>query len=233
MCTKVRKIPVPVETEIASRNAHYNQTAIKWTNFLKGIWSDKWKRIQHKYYSKIIDKDDKLNIDVWSKRMLQTMFQFYRTLWKERCDINQAQKTGTLDSRTRDKTYLYCRQIQKEIWKIHPHDRHLLRQNSHFFKGSSIQRILAWEKRVNNAIKLEREEKKQMKIKPDALSTSLPPRRIKQTTIINTMKRYRQTVLPFGEHIHTSTSVRGNDDITTRTRRSMNYHSRREQRRND
>lgn len=233
MCTEVRRIPIPAETERALRDAHNHQTAIKWTNFLKGIWSDKWERIQHEYYSKMEAKDEKLNIDVWSKRMVQTMFQFYRTLWKERCDINQAQKTGTLESRIRDKTYLYCKQIQKEIWKIHTRDRHLLRQNSHFFKNSTIQQILAWEKRVNNALRRERDERKKMNIKPNALCTPLPPRRIKQTTIINTMKRYRQTVLPFGENIRTSTSARGNDNTPTRTSRSMNHHSRREQRQND
>ena len=68
-----------------------------------------------------------------------------------------------------------------------------------------------------------------MNMKPNALCTPLPPRRIKQTTIINTMKRYRQTVLPFGENIRTSTSARGNDNTPTRTSRSMNHHSRREQ----
>lgn len=98
------------------REAHIDQTRLGWSNFVKGLWSDRWEKIQHKYYSSLPDKEAHLNIDVWSKKMVQTMFNFFRRIWKERCEINQAQKAGTMDSRIRAKTYAYCKQLQCEIW---------------------------------------------------------------------------------------------------------------------
>lgn len=178
------------------------------------------------------EKDNKLNVDVWGKKMVETMFMFFRTLWKERCEINQAQKAGTMDSRLRETTYHYCRQIQKEIWKLHSRDRHLIRQPKHFFQNRNIQQILAWEKRVHSALRREREAMKIMKQSPHMVIQPGPRlgSRITNTTIVNTVKRLKQTILPFSPTFRTSTSADGDTNIPTRTRRSMNARQRRDQR---
>ena len=213
------------------QQAHYHQSQLQWNNFMKGIWSDKWEKIQNAYYSSMPIRDSKMNVDVWSKKMVRTMFQMFRTVWKERCDINEAQKSGTLDSRIRDKTYVYCRSLQKEIWKIHIRDRHLIRKPKQFFLSSSVQQILAWEKRVNNALKREREERRKMKLPPSMRDPAHPlTRRIRNTTIFNTMKQFKQTLLPFCPEFRTSTSASSETIDTTRTRRSTTLRQRKEQR---
>ena len=218
--TENKTILRPSTSNVPMTEAHKQQIAIRWDNFMKGIWSEKWEKIQHTHYCNMEEKNDKLNVDVWSKRMVECMFMLYRTLWKERCEINQAQKIGTLDSRIREKTHTSCRQLRKEIWKFHTRDRHLLRQQKKFFQLSSIQQILAWEKRVNNALKREREARKKMLTPPSQTNTTSIPigTRIQNTTIMNTIKRLKQTLLPFCPEIRTSTSGCSETIDTTRTR---------------
>ena len=162
--------------------------------------------------------------------MVESMFLFVRTLWKKQCKINQAQKIGTLDSRIQEKSHKYCRQLQKEIWKLHVRDRHLIWQPKYFFQNRSIQQILAWEKCVNNALKHKRDARQAM-ISPPSEQTTLSPRigiQIGATTIINTTKRLKQMLLPFSPYIHTSTSVRDGENPMTITQQSMNMKQRRE-----
>ena len=48
---------------------------------MKGIWSDRWEKIQHDFYSHMSDKDDNLNVDIWSKRMVEMMFRTNILAW--------------------------------------------------------------------------------------------------------------------------------------------------------
>ena len=87
------------------------------------------------------------------------------------------------------------------------------------------------EKRVNNALKREREERRKMKLPPSMRDPAHPStRRIRNTTIFNTMKRYTQSILPFSIGIRTSTSAGGSNENTSRTSRSMTFQQRRAQR---
>ena len=77
----------------------------------------------------------------------------------------------------------------------------------------------------------ERRERKRMQIIPT--HSQQFPRCLPHTTIINTMTRYKQTVLSFLQSNRASTSA--SDDIETvpRTRRSMTIRKRREKRRDE
>lgn len=224
------------------RDAHIHQNSLVWSNFMKGLWSDKQEKYQHQHYVNMPEKDNKCNIDVWSKRMVQTMFALYRALWKERCDIYQATKSGTLDARIREKTHLYCKQLLREIQKLNVRDRHLIRKSRGYFASSSITQILAWEKRVNNALMRERRfshfKRKQISdvFRGNAcLPINLPPRNkpLPNTTIINTMRRYRQTLLPFAIQFRTSTSASISNNTISRTHRSRTARQRQDQRREE
>ena len=224
--TEDRQPVVPDNSFPDLRNAHNEQSELGWSNFIKGIWAAKWEKIEHSYYSHVHDKEDNLNIDVWSKKMVQTMLVFFRTVWKERCDIVQAQKTGTLDSRLREKTFQYCKQIRCEIWKLHIRDRHLIRKPAHFFRDSSMQQILAWEKRVSNALMRERMERRKMKL---PINHQQPTHCVyKQVTVHNTSKRYKQTTIPFQQHNRISTSASNDEETVSRTSRSMTARKKRE-----
>ena len=88
---------------------------------------------------------------------------------------------------------------------------------------------------MNNALKREREARKKMLTPPSQTNTTSIPigTRIQNTTIMNTIKRLKQTLLPFCPEIRTSTSGCSETIDTTRTRRSMTLRQRREQQRQD
>ena len=76
-------------SEIRDVNTH--QTQEGWKNFIKGIWSDKWEKIQDLYYRENQPDDeknkDKFNVSVWNKRMVKIFFHITINIWNERCQI--------------------------------------------------------------------------------------------------------------------------------------------------
>ena len=163
--------------------------------------------------------------------MTKGILKFSYSLWKTRCEIVQAEKDGTAEPRTRILAYQSCRDLQKESWKMNITDRHLLRRRRNHFMTTALSQIVAWDKRVKNA--LQREEERRQGIRgelshwittpPTQLNSIDSPKlpfhllKYKQLTI------FGQT-LPQGQRLNVTTRRRhvlGNNSAAERIRTTV------------
>ena len=151
-------ISLPNKNELSLRGirkAMKSQIRIGVNNFLRGILSHRWDKLQQKYEKKKTGNNPAVyRICDWSRHISKTCLESTVKMWNYRCELVHLNQTGTVDDVLRAKLLTFVLSLQETPWKLRFHDRHLLKRKQSFFAKSKRVTLLAWKDRVDIAMEL-------------------------------------------------------------------------------
>ena len=144
---KYTSINNPDSIELGLGAVFESQQKIGWNAFVQGIISQEWGQLQQQYVQEQ-KLGDKYNGQRWRNKIVQTLFEWNRKMWKNRCEIVQIKDQDTLEQRKRMQLQNLHQRLQKKPWKLKHTSRHLLDRNDIFFQKANIIALDVWEQLI-------------------------------------------------------------------------------------
>ena len=181
----------------------HDQRRIGWESFLQGLISTKWKIVQQRLYDE--DKMDqiKYNGDRWAKTMVNMMFQFNRTMWKNRCEIVHLLNEETLEQRKRQQLQKKWEKLKRQPWRLRARDRHLIAKEETFFTKATKLAIDMWEQQLFVALEQAHETVEGNDIRQYGTVTKRINSEVLELRPTQTIVKYNQTRLNVSKVSHT------------------------------
>ena len=137
------------------RRAMKSQKKLGYNNFLRGILSEEWDRVQQQFEkTKTKENSGKFLLHHWSRVVSKISIECCVKIWRYWCEIVHLKREGNVDDVLRSKLLAYVLSLQDTPCLWRSHDRHLIERNIFFCQKSKRATLLGWKARLNVALKL-------------------------------------------------------------------------------
>ena len=123
------------------------QDVIGWNACIQGLLSEEWGNLQQKHYTRN-QFGNRYTRDRWYAKVVSSLLELNRKMWKNRCDVVQAINTDTLAQRKRTQMLNLRNKVRKKPWKMRSENRYLLEKSDAFFDKGTITALDMWEQKM-------------------------------------------------------------------------------------
>ena len=129
-----------------------SQGNIGWVNFFRGFITIKMEQLQEDYLRQSGNETPKLSAHRWGKSLAKVLLNYFKSIWKYRCDLVALEKKATLRARIRKEEEERCMKLREKSWQLLSVDRHLLQRDKQFFREAPFVNIYVWKEKLNSAL---------------------------------------------------------------------------------
>ena len=129
-----------------------SQRNIGWINFFRGFITVKMGQLQEDYLRSSGIMTPVQNAARWSRALAKMLLNYYKTVWKYRCDLVALEKKATLRARIRQEEEDRCKLLKEKWWQLLSVDRHLLQRDSRFFREAPFVNVYVWKEKIKSAL---------------------------------------------------------------------------------
>jgi len=137
-----------VNEENVLEQAFQDQNRLRCGNMFCGVVTKYFGDVQDAYYKHIGATAARLNRQEWNVHFIRSLLNFSMETWNARCEyVHEGQKV-TIEAQVRNMAQQLRYDILANPWKLRIQDRHLLKRNSNFFRGSTLVNVKYWIDRI-------------------------------------------------------------------------------------
>ena len=127
------------------------QRNIGWINFFQGFITVQMGQLQEEYLRKSGITTPVQNAERWSRSLTKMLLNYYKMVWKYRCDLVALEKKATLRAQIRKEEEDRCRILKEKWWQLLSVDRHLLQRDIRFFREAPFMNVYVWKEKIKTA----------------------------------------------------------------------------------